>query len=131
MAMLTGQDIEGDDDRIVAERLTFWSLVMLDYAFCMWEGRKPSIPSTIITRRLPDQADCRRFAQPLERVVDPPRHPFPFLAEAMLSLGPLLESLNSDHLDSDGVDRTLRDTCAHMTRKYDDFSVDVAWNAAK
>ncbi|ORY26761.1 fungal-specific transcription factor domain-domain-containing protein [Naematelia encephala] len=122
------------DSVLRAERLTFWSVVITDYALCLMEGRTTSIPAHTITQDLPSEDDCSHTSETKTSSEELPRHPFPFVAQTMLTVGPLIDSLNSggdDNLGFDGRrEQALSDVCSRVAADYDELHIDVTWNAA-
>lgn len=105
------------------DRLTFWSVLILDYSLSFGVGRTTALPTTCITQTLPTDEDV--CTQPGTR------HPFPYTARQMLSFGELINVLNRPH-DGDGVWLRKAQAGIHQAMTiYNALPPDMQWNTSK
>ena len=114
-----------DEDRRL-NKLLFWSVLMLDYTVSFSQGRGTVIRPEQVSQSLPGQDD---FIGPAE-----PRSPFPYAAQTICALGPIVNLLSdareSRHM-SEAAKHELRAACSRSAAQYDELPVDMMWNNAK
>ncbi|BEI95017.1 uncharacterized protein CcaverHIS019_0705980 [Cutaneotrichosporon cavernicola] len=120
MAIDLGQHLEPphDPEREEEERLdrlTFWSVLLLDYALCFGTGRTTTFRPDEVTRRLPSLEDTGGG-------------PFPHAARMMRAYGGLINLLNAPpHLRPD--ESEVAAARAAAVAEYNNLPPDMAWSA--
>ena len=129
---LTHDQDPGEESTISAEerrlnRLTFWSVCLLDLSLSFGTGRETTFRIPSITQPLPSDEDMITPSS----TPGGPRSPFPFAAKQMLSYGPLINILNGPH-DEGGV--WVKEAQAAIRRAvmfYNALPLDMQWSASK
>lgn len=107
--------------------LTFWSVLLMDYALAFGVGRQTAIRPNDITQALPTEADVRHADS-----ASAPRSPFPFAAKMMKSYGPLINMLNiGDPEEASSVENDIQQARAQAMAVYNQLPEDMLWNVAK
>jgi hypothetical protein len=107
--------------------LTFWSVLLMDYALAFGVGRQTAIRPNDITQALPTEQDIR----PGDSTTSP-RSPFPFAAKMMMSYGPLINMLNTgDPEEVSGIENDVQQARAQAMAVYNQLPEDMLWNVAK
>jgi len=119
-----GEESTISDEERRLNRLTFWSVCLLDLSLSFGTGRETTFRIPSITQSLPTDEDmCPSPGTP--------RSPFPFAAKQMLSYGPLINILNGPH-DEGGV--WVKEAQAAIRRAvvfYNALPIDMQWSASK
>jgi hypothetical protein len=98
-----------------ADRLVFWSVLLMDYALSFGVGRQTGLRPDDITQTLPADEDLS--SDPTHA-----RSPFPFAARMMRLYGPLINALNR----AKGGDANAARAAA--IREYARLPEDMVWN---
>lgn len=100
-------------------RLTFWSVLLMDYALSFGVGRQTAFRPEDITQTLPSEDDISG--------AEGARSPFPYAARMMLSYGPLINALNRGY--APGYGGTKVETArAAAIKEYARLPADMQWN---
>lgn len=102
-------------------RLTFWSVLLMDYALSFGVGRQTAFRPEDITQTLPSEKDIKG--------VEGVRSPFPYAARMMLSYGPLINALNRGFSPGYGGTKVEPARTAAM-KEYARLPADMQWNVA-
>jgi hypothetical protein len=123
----------GEDSQIPAEerrlnRLTFWTVLILDSSLSFGVGRETTFNIKAIRQSLPTEDDMP------ENLEHGCRSAFPFAAAQMLSYGSYINALNGPH-DSDSADGEWLDDARLCIKRsialYNSLPADMQWNASK
>ena len=126
------QQDPGDESTISVEerrlnRLTFWSVCLLDLSLSFGTGRETTFRIPSITQSLPTDEDMITHSM----TGGAPRTSFPFAAKQMLSYGPLINILNGPH-DEGGVwIKEAQAAIRHAVMVYNALPIDMQWSASK
>lgn len=110
--------------------LTFWSVLLMDYALAFGVGRQTAIRPNDITQALPTEHDIH----PAENATTAagPHSPFPYAAKMMRSYGPLINMLNmGDPEEANGIENDVQQARAQAMAVYNQMPEDMSWNVAK
>lgn len=120
-------DAISDEPRL--NRLLFWSVLIMDHALAFGVGRQTTFRLEDITQALPTEEDMHPGGLP----PDSPRSAFPYAAKQMLSYGPLINMLNSNHANVDPVklDADIQNARASAMVEYNQLPDDMQWNVGK
>lgn len=128
-----GQDSSEATDSMSDEarlnRLVFWSVLIMDHALAFGVGRQTTFRLEDITQALPTEEDTH----PGGLAHDTPRSAFPFAAKQMLSYGPLINMLNSNHagVDPAKLEAEIQSARASAMAEYNQLPDDMQWNVGK
>lgn len=114
-------------------RLTFWSVLLMDYALSFGVGRQTAFRPEDITQTLPSEDDIGGGAPGAPGAggggSDGVRSPFPYAARMMLSYGPLINALNRGHAPGYGGTR-VETARAAAIKEYARLPPDMQWSVA-
>lgn len=101
----------------------------MDHALAFGVGRQTTFRLEDVTQALPTEEDIHPAGAPL----DTPRSAFPYAAKQMLSYGPLINMLNSNHANSDPIklDAEIQNARASAMVEYNLLPEDMQWNVGK
>lgn len=109
-------------------KLTFWSVLLMDYALAFGVGRQTAIRPNDITQTLPTEADIR----PAGEVDGTPRSPFIFAAKMMRSYGHLINMLNiGDPTEGGSMENDINQARAQAMAAFNELPEDMQWNVGK
>ena len=119
-----------DEDRR-GNRLLFWSVLLVDHTLAFSEGRLTSLRTEDITQELPREEDMHpinvRQEFKSEKTL---RSPFPFAAQMMYTVGPLINMLNvKQGHPASGTEEEIHCVRARIASQYDQLPLDMIWNA--
>lgn len=120
-------DISDVDRRL--NKLTFWPIVLLDFALAFGTGRCTTFDIEDITQSLPTEEEMR--TQPARVGTIPVRSPFPYAARQMFAFGSIINLLNGRMAESPKKAELLNSARTHAVAMYSQLPQDMVWNAAK
>lgn len=109
-------------------KLTFWSVLLMDYALAFGVGRQTAIRPNDITQTLPSEEDIH----PGGRVEGIPRSPFIYAARMMKSYGHLINMLNiGDPAAAGNLENEINQARAQAMAAFNELPEDMQWNVGK
>jgi len=106
-------------------KLTFWSVLLMDYALAFGVGRQTAIRPNDITQSLPEEEDIHPGGAP----DGTPRSPFVFAAKMMKTYGPLINMLNvGDPTEAATMEGEIQQARAQAMAIYNELPEDMQWN---
>lgn len=109
-------------------KLTFWSVLLMDYALAFGVGRQTAIRPNDITQTLPSEEDIHPGGQ----VEGIPRSPFIYAARMMKSYGHLINMLNvGDPAAGGNLENEINQARAQAMAAFNELPEDMQWNVGK
>ena len=109
-------------------KLTFWSVLLMDYALAFGVGRQTAIRPNDITQTLPTEEDIH----PGGNVDGAPTSPFIYAAKMMKSYGHLINMLNvGDSSEGGNMEGDINQARAQAMAAFNELPEDMQWNVGK
>ena len=122
-----------------ADRLVFWSVLILDYTLAFGDGRQTSIDPSEVTVTLPTEDDIHPAPTNGEEMEEGEsqhlRSPFGYVAETIFALGTLSNILNAEPIEGKFAEpqfmEQLRTLWTKIAIFYDELPLDMIWSGQK
>ena len=117
-----GSNISAAEQRL--NRLTFWSVCMLDFALSFGTGRETTLRVESITQPFPSSTDIPGSTGGLSS-------PFPFAARQMFQYGNLINALNGRHDEAGKWLMEAKKAMKEAVESYQALPSYVRWSPTK
>lgn len=108
-------------------------MLIIDYTTSFVEGRPVTIKPEDIQVELPREDDVSTVGPDEGSITGETalRSPFRYLAEMMVTMGPMIDVYNGANHGNLPLDRVVLGTRSKVAALYDELPLDMMWNAAK